>query len=906
MPVSTAEKVKLLNGEFLMALKSVRLVSSLIVAVLVLGLGMSIQQPAHAQAEKQLAPPEIPGEAVYVAFPVPIKLDGQLGDWQNIPVQVVTKGPYKSGGPAGDGPLSFSVAADEENFYLTMSIYDKNIITGQHEANYWNEDSLEFYLNTSGDLNASIYGEGVIQVNINPGDIGNTDPARLILTGTNVETAQVKAFVFKTVDGWGFEAALPLKIKPAHGLEIGFQAQANGASEKDRNMKLIWSNADSADNSWKSPYLFGRALFFAVGSADIPMPAGRAAQPTVAPTPVPAAPGQKISVNQVGYFTDAPKIGAFASERKTPQAWLLKDANGQTVLSGNTVVKKYDRASGDIVHQVDFSAYVTPGKGYTLEAGGLTSDPFEIGSGLYSGLKLDALRYFYLSRSGLELEERFAGAWARPAGHVSDSKVGCYAGVDSVGKQWSACPYSLNALGGWYDAGDYGKYVVNGGIAVWTLLNAYERNPAAFADGVLNIPESGNGVADILDETRWEMEFLLNMQVPDDQPLAGMVHHKLHGLQWDAMPGLPPVQSNTRFLFPPSTAATLNLAATAAQAARVWKSVDADFSARCLKAAEAAWQAALAHPDMLAAEFPKLGGGAYGDAKVTDEFYWAAVELYLTTGRPEYQQSFSTSSDYLSTRGMSWGDVAPLGTISLAMVQQDAKARAALVKSAEEILAIVVGDANGYASPLLASGYEWGSNSTVLNRAIVLALAYDFGGDVRFLNAAIEGMNTLLGRNALNFSFVSGYGTQALAHPHHRFWANQPASGFPPPPPGVLAGGPNGNPDDPTARAAGLVGKPPAKSYTDEMGSYTTNEVAINWNAPLAWLAAALDEHARPILSGKTAVSIPTEVINPTAESSQPAQVKKQPAPLGWLIGGVVALMGLVSAAVLTWRRRRR
>lgn len=886
--------------------KTVRFGSNLIVAALVLGLVLGIRQPAQAQAEKQLVPPEIPGEAVYVAFPVEIKLDGKLDDWQNIPVQVVTKGPYGSVSPEDGGPLSFSVAADGESFFLTMSIPDKNIITGQHEANYWNEDSLEFYLNTSGDMNAAMYSEGVIQVNINPGDIGNSDPGRLRLTGTNVETAQVKAFVFKTVDGWGFEAALPLKIKPVHGLEIGFQAQANGASEKDRNMKLIWSNADSADNSWKSPYLFGRALFFAVGSADIPMPSGRATQPTAVPTPAPAAPRQKISVNQVGYFSEAPKVGAFASDSKTPLAWLLKDASGQTVLSGDTEVKKYDSATGDIVHQVDFSAYVTPGRGYSLEADGHTSDLFEIGSGLYSELKLDVLRYFYLSRSGLELDGQFAGAWARPAGHVSDSMVGCYAGVDSAGKQWSECPYSLNALGGWYDAGDYGKYVVNGGIAVWTLLNAYERNPAVFADGALNIPESGNGVPDILDETRWEMEFLLSMQVPQDQPLAGMAHHKLHGLQWDAMPGLPPKQSSTRFLFPPSTAATLNLAATAAQAARVWKSIDAEFSARCLKAAEAAWQAALAHPDMLAAEFPKLGGGAYGDAKVTDELYWAAVELYITTGKPEYQQSFTTSSDYLLARTMSWGEVAPLGTISLAVVKQDVEARAAVVKSAEQIMSIVVADANGYASPLLSSGYEWGSNSSVLNQAIVLALAYDFSSDARFLKAAIEGMNYLLGRNALNFSFVSGYGAQSLAHPHHRFWGNQPASGFPPPPPGVLAGGPNGNPDDPTARAAGLVGKPPAKSYTDEMGSYTTNEVAINWNAPLAWLAAYMDDTARPIFADKATLPIPTEVIAPTSSPTQPVQAKKQLTPSGLLIGGVVALIGAISAAVLTWRRRRR
>jgi len=885
-----------------MPAKHFRLVASLMVATLWVSLILGVSQPVQAQSGGPLAPPEIPGEVVYVPFPVNIKLDGKLDDWQNIPVQAVTKGSAPSTVPGENGPLSFAMAADNENFYLTMSIVDKTIITGQHETNFWNEDSLEFYLNTSGDLNAAAYADGVFQVNLNPGNIGNSDPATLTLSGQNAEKAQVRAFVFKTADGWGFEAALPLKLKPSHGLEIGFQAQANGASEKDRNVKLIWSNADTADNSWKSPYLFGRALFFEVGRTDLPTSAPRAAAPTAMPTPTAFAPRQQISVNQVGYDTQADKIAALASKRHSSVDWALKDGSGKVVLTGKTQVMDEDGASGDVVQRIDFSAYATPGKGYTLVAGGQTSDPFEIGEALYSTLKLDALRYFYLNRSGMALEQKYAGAWARPAGHVSDNKVTCYVGADATGKKWPACDYTLDASGGWYDAGDYGKYVVNGGIAVWTLLDAYERNPAAFADGTMNIPESGNGVPDILDEARWEMKFLLGMQVPAGQPLAGMAHHKLHGLQWDAMPALPPAQSKTRFLFPPSTAATLNLAATAAQCARVWKSIDADFAARCLTAAETAWQAASANPAMLAAEFPELGGGAYGDAKVSDEFYWAAAELYLTTGKPEYQKSYTASSDNLSARGMAWGGTAPLGTISLAVVGKDAPAQAAVVKFADEVLATMQNSANGYLSPLPSNGYQWGSNSDVLNRAIMLALAHDFTGDMRYLNAVTEVMNYVLGRNALNFSFVSGYGTQSLAHPHHRFWGNQPANGFPPPPPGVVAGGPNGNPTDPAATAAGLVGQPPAKSYVDDIGSYSTNEVAINWNAPLAWVAAYLDDTARPLLSGQQPAATPTAT--PAATSFPTTQPQTLPGSWAAVLGGAITL-GLMVVAAMIWRRRR-
>ena len=415
------------------------------------------------------------------------------------------------------------------------------------------------------------------------------------------------------------------------------------------------------------------------------------------------------------------------------------------------------------------------------------------------------------------------------------------------------------------------------------------------------------------------MEFLLGMQVPEGQPLAGMAHHKLHGLQWDAMPALPPAESTSRFLFPPSTAATLNLAATAAQCARVWKRIDADFAARCLTAAETAWQAAGAHPAMLAAEFPALGGGPYGDSKLADEFYWAAIELFLATGKPAYRDFYTASDEHLSAQGMFWAETAPLGTISLAVVGQDAAARDAVVQSADDVLSTMRSSTNGYLSPVPSNKYVWGSNAEALNRAIVLGLAHDFTGEARYLDAAAEGMNYLLGRNALNFSFVSGYGTRSLAHPHHRFWGNQPANGFPPPPPGVVAGGPNGNPDDPAARAAGLVGKPPAKSYVDDIGSYTTNEVAINWNAPLVWVAAYLDDTARPLLSSLRTGSSAHGCANCAVDFTQcddsragygysrpaAAQPQTQPVSRGVVLGGAIVLGLIAVAAVVIWRRRK-
>ncbi len=465
----------------------------------------------------------------------------------------------------------------------------------------------------------------------------------------------------------------------------------------------------------------------------------------------------------------------------------------------------------------------------------------------------------YLNRSGIELSADYAGeSWARPAGHVSDSNITCYKGMDADGFDWPGCDYSLNLAGGWYDAGDFGKYVVNGGISVWTLMNLYEQVPNSFPDGSLAIPENANGVPDLLDEARWEMEFLLAMQVPDGEEKAGMVHHKMHDEAWAGMPMVPPtevdndnanlVAGSGRYVYPPSTAATLNLAATGAQCGRIWEDIDTEFAERCLMAAEKAWKAALENPGIYAGNNPGNGGGNYPDEKVADEFAWAAAELYITTGKQEYLDYLTNSDLFGSADAFDWGNTGPLGTISLLSVDNDLPdAQKAILKEkvtgfAEEMAAIQARD--GYLV-LIDGDYPWGSNGLILNNAILMSMAYRVSGNEEYLRSVELSMDYMLGRNSLNQSFVSGYGTYAMLHPHHRFWANDLSNGYPPPPAGVLSGGPNFAPDDPEANSADLMSRAPAKRYLDEIGSYTTNEVTINWNAPLVWVVTFLDENVK-------------------------------------------------------------
>lgn len=230
--------------------------------------------PLAAQSKGTIAPDQIPGVAVYIPYPVSIVLDGKLDDWKGVPVQRVETGLPKGPDKKQNQYVDFSVAADDTNLYIYMHSEDTNIIAGKHEGNFWNEDSMEFYVNLTDKLNAASFGPGIGQININATNIGNASVDKLSLSGTNAASFKVKAKVFKTADGWAFEASIPLdaKNKPVHGKTIGFQIHANGASVKDRDAKLIWGKLDTSDQSYQNPALFGRAVFFKIGSADTPVP----------------------------------------------------------------------------------------------------------------------------------------------------------------------------------------------------------------------------------------------------------------------------------------------------------------------------------------------------------------------------------------------------------------------------------------------------------------------------------------------------------------------------------------------------------------------------------------------------------------------------------------------------------
>ena len=537
-----------------------------------------------------------------------------------------------------------------------------------------------------------------------------------------------------------------------------------------------------------------------------------------------------IEVNQVGYLPGAAKWAAVPAV--DAQAFsVVRAGTDRVVLRGRLGPAQRWEPSGERVRLADLSALKLPGD-YEVVVSGLPRSPrVRVAPDAYAELTAAALKAFYFNRASAPLLPEHAGRWARPAGHADDHVL-VHASAASPGRPQGTV---IRAPKGWYDAGDYNKYVVNSGITVYTLLAAWEHFPEVFKAQRLNIPESGNDLPDVLDEVLWNLEWMLDMQDPAD----GGVYHKLTNKGFDGVV-MPADALGERYVVQKSTAAALDFAASMAHASRVFAAFEAQrpgLSARMLAAARRAWDWAQAHPREFYRQPADIRTGGYEDDQLADEFAWAGVELWVSTGEARYRPDLAQ----LAIGVPGWGDVKGLAWVTLGQhlrevgENDNAVVKARFMTFAQEQTALW--QASAWRAGARGEDYVWGSNAALLNRALMLIQAYRLAPRPDVLAAAQGLFDLVLGRNPLGQSMVTGFGSRPPMHPHHR---PSEADGVVDPVPGFLVGGPNPGQQDAKGCPVPYAAKAPALSYLDHFCSYASNEVAINWNAPLVYVSAAL------------------------------------------------------------------
>lgn len=537
-----------------------------------------------------------------------------------------------------------------------------------------------------------------------------------------------------------------------------------------------------------------------------------------------SAQDERILTPQTGFRADLNKQ---AVVRIQADSFLVSDLNGKTVLKGRLGELRNYEYSGETVQIADLTSLKTIGDYYLTIPGTDVTRQFGIYQDPYGEIANAAVKALYFNRCSYPILPEFGGKWARKSGHP-DTEVLVHKSAVSENRPEG---HVISSPGGWYDAGDYNKYIVNSSISVYTMFLAYEMFPEYWNPRILNIPESGNKIPDILDETLFNLSWMLTMQDAD-----GGVYHKCTELQFSGFE-MPENTNPKRYVVHKNTHATLDFAATMAHASILLGRFDKELpglSDKCKNAAIKAWNWCLKNPSILYRQPQDVNTGAYGNRDLRDEWFWAGVEMSMLTG-----SAFPDSMlNILKFSTPSWGDMAQLGMITTLINKE--KVRPEIYEKCKKTFLeyttklVEVSEKSGY--PISLDFWNWGSNSDVANQGLLKVVSYTLTQDKKYLNSAINDMNYITGVNPTGFSYITGIGEKPPMNIHHR---PSGADNIVDPVPGFLVGGPNTSVwnDCPNAKNRSRL---PALSFVDELCSYSTNEICINWNTPLVFLAGAL------------------------------------------------------------------
>jgi endoglucanase len=517
-----------------------------------------------------------------------------------------------------------------------------------------------------------------------------------------------------------------------------------------------------------------------------------------------------IRFNTVGYQPGAIKQASVVSP--PARFRVLSTADHRAVFNGTLSEAVTNADTGEELRTADFSGIKTPGE-YVVDVEGLgSSAPFRVGSDVYVEPFRTVTRGMYLWRCGMAVHAGYRGdTFAHAACHTNDGWLD-YVGGGHERK---------DGTGGWHDAGDYNKYVVNAGVTVGSMFRAWEDFGPAIRRVELDLPEKGGRFPGFLAEIKWEIDWLLKMQAED-----GSVYHKLSTLNFGGMM-LPEKELSDRYFVPASSAATADFVAMTSAAARHFKPFDPGYAERCLAAARTSRAWLLAHPDERRADQRDFRTGGY-PTRDPDDRLWAAAEFWETTGDADALKELESrirESDAKIDVNWDWGNVGNLGLFVYVLSPRPgrndelvAQAKTNVIAVADKIVAAAA--AHGYARPL-GTVYFWGCNGTVARQVINLEVARRLTGNATYHAVAADAVNHLLGRNVYGRSFVTGVGFEPPRHPHDRRSVGDAVAA---PWPGYLIGGAN----------------PRASDWHDTDKDYRTNEIAINWNGALIYALAAL------------------------------------------------------------------
>ena len=545
---------------------------------------------------------------------------------------------------------------------------------------------------------------------------------------------------------------------------------------------------------------------------------------------------QEVAIrrNQVGCYPEQEKV--IVVEGVKPSAKISLTTPKGKVLKTKVTRTAVSPWSGKERQVIDLGKLTDTGI-YKLSVGGQQCE-LRVSDRPYHDIATASLRLFYLIRSGIPIEQ--GGDYNRPLGHP-DTHVLIH---PSAATPQRPAATVINSPFGWYDAGDYNKYVVNSSFSIGLMFAAYEQLTDYFATLNTDIPESNNQTPDFLDEMMFNLKWLLTMQDPGD----GGVYHKLTTPNFEGFV-MPKDCHQQRYVVAKSVTATLDFAAVMADAARLFQPFNdyARFPEIATAAAEKAYQWAKEHPNAFYHQErltdPAVSTGTYGDGNAKDEFFWAASALYRLTHKSYY---LDEARQYQPSRFSipSWGGVASLGAFEWMTDPQMTELRDPMVKQMMDYCeeAIKGVESSSFQSPFgnKPDDFGWGCLSEkCCCQAFVLLYADKLQGTSKYRRYALQNADYLLGRNATGYCYVTGFGDKSPMHPHHRISA---ADDVEAPFPGMLVGGPNPGQQD---KASGNLTYPsnyPDESYIDVEESYASNEIAINWNASsvafLCWLDA--------------------------------------------------------------------